>query len=29
MKKFIVLYYAPASAMEAMANATPEEMQLD
>ena len=27
MNKYIVIYYAPASAMEAMASATPEEMQ--
>lgn len=27
MKKFIVLYYAPMSAMKQMHNATPEEMQ--
>ncbi|MEK7542554.1 MAG: hypothetical protein AAB524_02535 [Patescibacteria group bacterium] len=27
MKKFIVLYYAPASAAEQMKNASPEEMQ--
>ncbi len=26
MKKFIVIYHAPAEAMEGMANATPEEM---
>jgi len=27
MKKFVVIYYAPATAMEAMANATPEQME--
>lgn len=27
MKKFIIIYYAPASAMEQMQDATPEEMQ--
>jgi len=27
MKKFIVIYHAPASATEQMANATPEQMQ--
>ena len=27
MSKFVVLYYAPAEAVAAMANATPEEMQ--
>jgi hypothetical protein len=27
MKKFIVIYYAPAAAMAQMANATPEDMQ--
>ena len=27
MKKFIVIYYAPAELMEGMSNATPEEMQ--
>lgn len=27
MKQFIVLYYAPVSAMEQMADLTPEQMQ--
>ena len=27
MKKFVVIYYAPASAIEQMANATPEQMK--
>jgi len=27
MKKFIVIYHAPGSAMEQMQNATPEEMK--